>query len=379
MKFTIHKADLEKVLLAVNKSLLSKSNLPILANIMVSASRERLEVLSTDLETATRAWLKCKVEKEGQTTLPGRILTEFISQLPDQELVFEKLGQEVLLTTKGFSARLATMAPEDFPAIPKIEKGHHLEINGGELAQAVLRVAFSAAADEGRPVLTGVLCEVEKTTLTMVATDGYRLSFQKTPLINKEGVSLKMIIPAKTLVEVGKLVSEMEKSGEESVNLVVSESLNQINFKVGNVEFTSRLIEGEFPGWQKIIPEKFTSRAIIGREELMRQIRIASIFARDSGSIVRFKLESSGKGKAQVLKIMASNNQVGSNETSCEIELTGGGGEIAFNFRYLLEMLSSVSTDEVNFEMIESLNPGKLTIPGDNNYFHIIMPVRLQS
>lgn len=380
MKFTIAQSKLTKTLLLANKSLSAKANLPILANILVTAAGEEIEVLSTDLETATKVKTKAKVTGEGKTTIPGRFILEFVAQLPEGEVSFEKLGEEVVVSTKGYSARFATMVTEDFPVIPKVEKGYRLRLKSGDFAKAVQRVAFCAALDEGRPVLTGVLCETDKTSLTLVATDGYRLSFQKVPLA-LGGDSLKIIMPAKALGEVSKLVEEVGGAQEEKeIEIVIAQALNQANFKIGNtsgvsasVEFTSRLIEGEFPGWQKIIPEKFASKAKVGREELIRLIRIASIFARDAGSIIKFNLEG------DKLTVSASNNQVGSNEAQTEITLAGKGGEIAFNFRYLLEMLSSVSGEDVNFEMIEALNPGKLTIPGDENYFHIVMPVRLQS
>lgn len=380
MKFTIAQSELTKTLLLANKSLSARANLPILANILVTAAGGKIEVLSTDLETATKVNTTAAVVSEGKTTIPGRFILEFVAQLPEGEVSFEKLGEEVVVSTKGYNARFATMATEDFPVIPKVEKGYRLRLKSGDFGKAVQRVAFCAAQDEGRPVLTGVLCEVDKTSLVMVATDGYRLSFQKVPLVGK-GDSLKIIMPAKALGEVSKLVEEI--GGEEKdkdIEIVIAQTLNQVNFKIGNtfgvsasVEFTSRLIEGEFPGWQKIIPEKFASKAKVGREELARLIRIASIFARDAGSIIKFNLED------KKLIVSATNNQVGSNEASTDITLTGRGGEIAFNFHYLLEMLSSVSGEDINFEMIEALNPGKLTIPGDDDYFHIVMPVRLQS
>ena len=133
-----------------------------------------------------------------------------------------------------------------------------------------------------------------------------------------------------------------------------------------------------FPNWQKLIPANFTSTARVPKEEFIKIVRVASIFARDAGNIVRFKLVASG-AKGGLLSAYATNSQVGSNEAQTEIDLIGKGGEIAFNYRYLLEMLSSVDGEDVEFEMIESLNPGRLTVPGDGNYFHIIMPVRLQS
>ncbi|OGD87501.1 DNA polymerase III subunit beta [Candidatus Curtissbacteria bacterium RIFCSPHIGHO2_01_FULL_41_11] len=375
MKFKISQEEFSKLLVSVNKSLQTKANLPILTNILISASKGKIEVLSTDLETATRVNTECNVEVEGKTTVPGRPISEFVAQVPPGEMIVEKLGEEVKVSSKRFSARFATMPIEDFPAIPKIDKGKTLVLDALEFSKAILRVAFSASQDEGRPALVGVLCEFSKKSFSMVATDGYRLSFQQ---FSAEGDFVgKIITPARTLFEVFKIISEAgEEASGKPVLVTVADALNQVNFGIGNVEFTSRLIEGEFPPWQKIIPTSFSSKAKISREELIRLVRVASIFARDSGNIIKLKLEGGAKG---ILTVSANNNQVGSDEASSEIELTGNGGEIAFNFRYLLEVLSSIESDDIFFEMIESLNPGRITIPDEGDYFHIVMPVRLQS
>ncbi|HSX18720.1 MAG TPA: DNA polymerase III subunit beta [Candidatus Saccharimonadales bacterium] len=379
MKFKIPQGEFTKLLIFANKSLLAKANLPILANILISATKGRLEVVSTNLETATKVACECDVEIEGKVAIPGKLLLEFVSQLPDADLVFEKLGEEAVVSTKRYSGRFATQPVEDFPAIPKIDKGTSIMVAGALLMKAIGRVAFCAAMDEGRPILTGVLCELLKNSLSFVATDGYRLSYQKI-LVERAGEGgVKIVVPSKSIMEVGKIISELgEELGEGKVEILVGDSLNQVNFKIGRVEYTSRLIEGTFPNWQKLIPASFTSKAKVSKEEFIKIVRVASIFARDAGNIVKFKLESAGKAGGLITS-SAVNAQVGSNEASCEVELNGAGGEIAFNFRYLLEMLSSVDSEEVEFEMIESLNPGRLTVPGDNDYFHIVMPVRLQS
>lgn len=383
MKLSVSQSDFSGALLSVSKSLAVRANLPILANILLVASGSKLSVLATDLETATQTTVGCQVAQEGKITVPGKILGEFISQIPDGEIVVEKLGEELVLSAKGHSARFATMAVEDFPAIPKIEHGHILKINSSELSHAISKVAIAAAVDEGRPVLTGILCEITKDAVTMVATDGYRLSFQRVAVSSAAGGNLpvKMIVPARAMIEVNKLIAE--STGEDSevgnVEMIIAEGLNQLNAKIGNVEFTTRLIEGSFPPWQKIIPDKFTSLVNANREELVRLIRIASIFARDSGNIIKLTIGSKDGSGTSVLKVAAGNKQVGSNEAEMEVALSGRGGEIAFNFRYLLEMLSSVDSEDINFQMIESLNPGKLTVPGNQDYFYIVMPVRLQS
>lgn len=390
MKFAINQADFFKVLTGSAKSLLSRANLPILANVLIEGSQNSIEVLSTDLETATRARIECKIEKQGQATVPGKILLEFVSQLPDGQVTVEKLGTELVLTSGDYSARLPTMPAEEFPAIPQIKKGFELDLGVQELAQSISKVAFCAAQDEGRPILTGILCELSKGKFNLVATDGYRLSFDQVGLKTSETIpSVKLIVPAKAMTEIGKIISETaDVSSEDSwgeVKVVVSQELNQatFNFDQGKgrmkIEFTTRLIEGEFPNWQKIIPDNFTSRAKVNRGEFIKLVRLASIFARESGNIVKLKLESEGGKKANI-SVASQASQVGSGSAALNVDLEGNGGEIAFNYRYLLEILSVMQGDDVQFEMNESLNPGRITTSDKSDpFFHIIMPVRLQS
>lgn len=372
------------------KSVLSRANLPILSNVLFKVSSGNLEVITTNLETATKVSLKCKVESGGETTVNGKILFEFVSQLPEGEIVVEKLGEEVVVTTKGYSARFATMPPEEFPAIPKIEKGIKVQVSAGVLERAIAKTVFNAAQDEGRPILTGVLCDISKNKMKMVATDGYRLGYGEVLLGNQKNLpSVKINVPARALLEVAKILSETrqleelsekEDKNENEFTLVIAEGLNQINFKLDGVEFTSRLIEGEFPNWQKIIPSTFNTKVKINKEEFVKLVKVAAIFARESGNIIKLKFEPKGGGKNGTFNVTAASSQVGSSDAQCEVEIEGKGGEIAFNYRYLLEVLAVVGEEEINFEMNESLNPGKITsIDSKNPFFHIVMPVRLQS
>lgn len=387
MKFKISQQDFSKALILAGKSLLVKSNLPILSNLLITASKGSVEILSTNLETATKVVVACKVENEGRVTISGKTLLEFVSQLPGGDVTFELLGDEAIVSSEGFKARMVTIAPEEFPAIPKIEGGIKVKLDAHELAMGINRVSFSAAQDEGRPILTGVLCEFAGESLKMIATDGYRLSFDELHVAEPNNLNFKIVIPSRALIEVAKIIGERsdsvggsKDSSSGEIEILVADNFNQINFKVGEIEYTSRLIEGEFPAWQKVIPTAFTSSAKVNREEFAKLVKIASIFARDGGSIIRLKFEIDAKRKGQGVLIISGNaSQVGSSDSQIDIELNGAGGEIAFNFRYLLEILSVFSADEVSFEMVESLNPGRLTCAEAPKFFHIIMPVRLQN
>ena len=387
MEFKVLQSEFSRALLTSGKSILSRANLPILSNVLVKAGGTNIEVVSTNLETATRVKMGAKVGSAGEITVNGKLIFEFVSQLPGGELKFEKLGEEVVISTKGYSARFTTMPPEEFPAIPTIEKGVSIEVDSRQFVKKVSRTVFSAAQDEGRPILTGVLCEINKNRIRMVATDGYRLGYEEIEMDALKNLpSMKINVPARALGEVAKIISEgilqeeQEKNEKKKINILISDALNQINFKIDGVEFTSRLIEGEYPNWQKIIPSVFNTKVKINRVEFIKLVKITSIFARESGNIIKLKFEPSTGTRSGKLSVLATSSQVGSSEVDCEVGIAGKGGEIAFNYRYLAEVLSAIDDEEINFEMNESLNPGKIT--GTNlkdPYFHIIMPVRLQS
>ena len=387
MKFVIPQGEFLKLLLISTKSLSSRVNLPILSNILITALKDTIEIVSTDLETAIKISAKCRISSQGEITVGGKNLLEFVSQLPPKDMTLEKLGEEALVSLEGYKGRFATIVPQEFPAIPRIEKGLTIELAARDLAKALERVAFCASQDEGRPTLTGVLCEVASEKLSMVATDGYRLSYDEVVAKTAKKESFKIIIPAKSLAQLAKIMvdlggeEETDKKNGQTVSVLVAQNFSQINFKYKNVEFTSRLIEGEFPNWRKTIPAEFPTKVKILKEEFTRLIRIASVFARDAGNIIRMKIEG-GEGKKQgILSVAATASQAGSSESQTEVEVTGEGGEIAFNFRYLLEVLAAIDDEEISFEMIESLTPGRITGAGGkgDKFFYIIMPVRLQA
>lgn len=385
MKFNVSQAEFLKGLTLANKSLLTKANLPILSNILVTTTPKQVEIVSTNLETATRVTLNAKVATVGETTILGRAIGEFVQQLDSSsELSFEKLGEEAVVVSGNYNARFATMDSTEFPAIPKVSGGVEIKIKAKDLAVGIAKVAFCAAQDESRPILTGVLCEITKNNLNLVATDGYRLGFCQVGLEKgDQAKSITFIVPAKALSEVAKIIGELgvidgESADTNLVTVLISDNLTQAVFTVENVEFTSRLIEGEFPAWQKIIPATFATKAAGPKTEFMRVVKMASIFARESGNIIKLNLAPLEKGKA-TLAVNAVTAQVGSASGTIDVTLEGKGGEIAFNYRYLLDVFSVFEQEEFVFEMNESLNPGKITSPsGGDNSFHIIMPVRLQ-
>lgn len=372
MKLSCLQENLNKGLTIVSRVITSKTQLPILGNILVTAEDNRLKLSVTNLEMGISFWLGAKIEEEGALAIPARIFTEMVSSLPPEKIDLQSEGGLLSVSCPGCKASLNSLSADEFPPLLAPSKKTKITLPLSLFIEAVSHVALAVAQDEGRPALTGVSWTSDQKTFILAATDGYRLSVRKIPGpagAFGEGV----IVPARALIEAAHIAQEREKRKEkEEIAIFFSSSEKQICFSFEDVEITSRLIEGEFPEFARIIPSGFTTRAILDKEALLRATRTAAIFARDSANIVRWKV---GEGK---LILSANSPQVGENVSEIGVKTEGEGGEIAFNFRFLLDFLGAVKSEEIIFEMSGPLNPGVFKLAGDDSLLHIIMPVRVQ-
>lgn len=372
MKLTCLQENLSRGLATVSRSVASRPQLPVLANILLATDKGRLKLSTTNLETSITIWLGAKVEKDGAITVPARILTEFVSTLPADKIELEIEENRLSVSCGGYFARFHGLAASEFPPLPFVEGKEGTILPEEKLRQAIAQVVFAAASDEARPVLTGVLLRFAKKGIDLVATDGYRLSVKKikadlaADLVGQE----QLIVPARALAEVARSLPE---TGEKAdLRLSVTEEANQAIFVTPDAQIVTRLLEGEFPDFAKIIPAEHQTEAILDREELTKAVKMAAIFARESANIVRL---SFGKDEATV---SANTAQVGENKSSLAAKVTGKPDQIAFNSRYLLDYLGSIVSEELSFEMSGSLSPGVFHPQGDETFLHLIMPVRVQ-
>jgi DNA polymerase-3 subunit beta len=374
MKLSILQENLAKGLSIVSHSVTTKAQLPVLGNILLTTDKGRLKLSATNLEMGINYWVGAKIEKEGTLSVPAKFLTEFVSSLPPEKIELEVQGNSLFISSGGYKANFVGLSSSEFPPVPTLKDKETIVFSSGDLARAISQVTFAAAQDEGRPQLTGVLLIIKADDLLMVATDGYRLSLKKLAGIKgiKDIKEFKkgLIIPSRTLIEIGRIINEREQSSE--VGLAITPDSNQIIFSTNEAEIVSRLIEGAFPDFEKIIPEKGKTKIICETETLIRAVRMASIFARESANIIKLKTQNSK------LKISANATQVGENTSEIEAKSEGEENKIAFNSRYLLDFLNSVETEQVAFEMTNPLNPGVFKPVGDQSFLHIIMPVRVQ-
>jgi len=368
MKVSVLQENLIKGLSTVARTATTKAQLPILANILLATQKGRLKLAATNLETSINFYLGAKIEKEGKITVPAKTLVELIASLSPGRINLETKGDALQISTANFQAEINGINADEFPKIPSLSKSKpSLVLTIEKFREMIDEVAYAAATDEDRPVLTGVKFSLAKGgSLTLAATDGYRLSVKKVKIGQQNLTEGSLIIPARTLQE----VSRIKEEGE--IRVLLMKKGNQIVFGLEDVEVVTRLLEENFPSFEKIIPQEKKTRVTVEKEGLIEAVKIAAIFARETANIVKFQI------KKDSLKISANAPQLGKNEATLEAKVEGEENKIAFNFRYLLDFLHSVAASEIVFEMTGPLNPGVFKPKDDKSLLHIIMPVRVQ-
>jgi DNA polymerase III subunit beta len=367
MIVSILQENLFKALTRTSRIIPIKPPLPIVQNVLLWASGGRLRVTATNLDTTEVVHVGAKVEKEGGICISSRLLLEFVSSLPQGTVKMSTKEGSLFVQCGGFRATIPGMAPEEFPPIPEATMKSGFMIEKNEIMGAVTRVIFSAATDEGRPLLTGVRIIQKEGETVFAATDGYRLSVKKIILKTKE--ALDLLVPARALGEVIRAAAEDKES---KTIYLAKPAEGQVSFILGDTEIRTRLIDGEYPNFEKIVPTKHNTRVLLEKDALEKAVKSAAVFARDNANIIRFRIEN------QTLTVSANTPQVGEDEIDVEAKVDGDGGEMAFNSRFLLEFLANYPEEEILFESTGALNPGVFRPTKDDSYLHIIMPVRVQ-
>lgn len=369
MKFQILQENLEKAISLTSRFASSRAQLPILGNILFSTSKSKVFVSSTNLEISASVQVGAKIEEEGEISIPSKVITELISNLPKETISFESSKEQLKISTSGFSSTVLGMNSTDFPKIPNsIDEKGSIGLPKKEFTKALSQVVFATSFDESRPVLTGVLSLWSKEELVLVATDGFRLSQKKISLKaqNENKKAQKIIIPKNVLNEVSRLEED-----DENILFDFQEKEKQVLFGSSNIVLTSRLLEGEYPDYEKIIPKSSTTKVLVDKEELLRAVKLASIFAREAANVVKFKI-----GKESV-KVTAESGQSGSQETKIDAKVEGSEFEVAFNYKFVEDFLHSVVGEEVKMEFSTIDKAGVFTDTSDSSYLHLIMPVKV--
>lgn len=365
MKFTVLQQDLLPGIQAVARSVGVRSTLPVLDNVLLSAEGKRLKISATNLEIGIVKYLNVEVETPGDITVPAKTLVELISGLGQNKVIIQSEGEILTIESGKFKATVNGIAAAEFPAIPLSEdKGVTFPKEAFLTSSQIL---FASAVDEGRPVLTGILTEASDGKLDFVATDGFRLAHRQFDL-PKGKMHFRSLIPRRTFEELLRLLAEEEV---EEVSIATSQNQNQAVFSLGNTVVSSRLIEGQFPAWGKIIPEKIVAKALVDKDELLKAIKLAAIFSKNEANVVVLTVQ---KG---LLKIESHAKELGSQENEIEGEIKGEELTIAFNTKFLLDAVSNAPSAQIMMEFSGPLSAVLIKPVGVPGLEYIVMPVRL--
>jgi len=370
MKLSCLQENLTKGLGIVGRAVATRTTLPITSNVLLATDQSRLKLVATNLEIAISCWLGARVEEEGSITVPARLLIDFVNSLPNDRIDINLApGSRTLeLKCARFEGRINGVEAEEFPPIPTIGEGVTAKIAPEALRLAITQVAFAAATEETRPVLTGVHSEFDGAKLTMAAADGFRLAVHEAPLASPVTEKVELIIPARALTELHRLLGEEE----EPIEITINPARSQVLFRLRDVELVSQLIQGTFPNYTQLIPQSYTTRAEMSLAEFIKATRTAAIFAREGSAIVRLQITP------EKVVLSARAEEVGDNVGEVDAVVEGEEAKIAFNSKYLTDVLGVLHEERVALETASPSSPGVIRPVGVDNYIHVVMPMFVQ-
>jgi DNA polymerase III subunit beta len=371
MKFSCLQENLSKGLGIVGRAVPVKSSLPILSNVLISAENGQVKLAATNLETTVVTYIGASVDEEGSTTVPAKLIKEYISNLsPGTHITFQ-LKEDILnVTSDRTRSKFNCVNPADYPTLPTFPKGaKYLELDPKIFALAINNVAFAAASDHVRPVFSGILLNFSNDQLTAASSDGFRLS-EKQIKVEGKGSEFYTIIPAKTLLEVTKIFI----NSEEPIKFVLNKEENMALFEAEDTLVATQVLSGEYPDYRKIIPDEHLLTAEIMAEGLLEAVKLTTVFAREMNSAI--KLRFSSKGFVSVISMV---QETGEHESKMEAEIDGEELEIAFNSKYLLDLLNNVKSEKIVIKTKSSTTPCIFQPLEHNDYLHVIAPMQIQS
>lgn len=375
MKVSCLQENLAKGLSIVSRAVASRSTLPVLGNVLIATDQGRLKLAATNLELAVTDWIGAKVEEDGATTVPARVLIDLVNSLPPERIDLELnvRTQTLHLKCARYDANIKGIDAAEFPIIPTIADNKKISLEPETLREMIEQVTIAAATDESRPVLTGVIAKFDQDQVTFAAADGFRLSVRHAPLSAPVDQPFGVIIPARALQEVGRVSSDQE----EPIEMAVTENKSQVLFRLTNIEIVSQLIDGVFPDFTRIIPEAHATRTVVNTAELQNAVKAASVFAREAMNTVRLQIAPAGEMGAGKLTITATSAESGDNVGEVDATVDGEPIEVAFNARYLADVLSVLHAPQVAIETASAASPGVIKAVGRDDFTHVIMPMHI--
>ena len=384
MRLSCLQENLTKGLGIVQRAVATRTTLPITQNVLLTTDQSMLKLSATNLEIAISTWIGAMVEEEGSITVPARLLGEFVASLPSERVDMEVTpGPKMLkLTCVRSEASINGTDADEFPPIPAVEDGVAAKIDPQVLRTAINQVVFAAATEESRPVLTGVKLDLEGEELTMAAADGFRLAVHRSALAEAVEEPISVILPGRTLNELNRLLGDQD--GE--VEMTMTPARGQILFRLKGIELVSQLIQGTFPSYSQLIPASYQTRTVLDLQEFLRAARTAAIFARDGSGIIRLQVipapadvpSNGAESRQGKLIISARAEEMGENQDEVDTAVEGEESKIAFNSKYLLDVLSVMERGEVTLETTTPSSPGVFKPTGSDSYIHVVMPMFVQ-
>lgn len=369
MKFTCTQENLYRGLSVVNHLAGKNTTLPILNNVLIRAENGTIELSTTNLEVGIKCQVRGKIEQPGAFTAQARLLTDYVNLLPKQAVDLELKESELHVACQSFETKVKGVAADDFPLITSVASEQKFETDPAEFKKTLNQVLFAVALDETRPEISGVLFSLAGQALTLAATDSFRLAERVITVESsfKDKEARKFIVPYRTLQELNRVLDQAEDG-----KLTVGWSDNQVYFSFGGIELISRLIEGQYPDYQQIVPNHYKTEILLDAKAFTQVVKSAALFCRAGINDVHFLVDAD---KKQV-EVRAANSQLGENKGSLDAEISGDANEIVFNYRYVLDGLNAMDADKISFKLIDKHNPGLFVPEGKQGYTYIIMPIK---
>ena len=374
MKLTITQAQLAYGLGIVSRAVSPRSTLPVLNNILIATDEGRLRLSATNLELGITCWIGAEIEEEGSITIPARIFSDLVNALPGGKVNLSLTTRTQTLNihcgTSNFDIK--GIDAQEFPPMPSPDLSIGVELNIADFKEMIHQVGFAASSEEARPVLQGVLMEINDNGISLAATDGFRISVRTAELSTSQDNPVKVIIPARSLSELARIATD----GNETVTMIVPPDRGQAIFHMKDAELVTQLIEGNFPDYRAIIPRSFKTRTVISTNEFLKACRQAEIIAREGNYVIRLSLQPQD-GAPGTIEFSTQSEEMGSGEVVVDANIEGPELLIAFNVRFLSEVLGVIGTPNTILETNANNTPGLLSPVGNDTFRHVIMPMHL--
>jgi DNA polymerase-3 subunit beta len=377
MKLTCLQENLKRGLSIVSHAVAGKSTLPVLSNILLATDNGRLKLAATNLELGITCWIGSKVDVEGAVTIPAKLMSDLVGNLPNDRIVLEldQTAQSIKISCARYENNINGIEADEFPQLPSVNNQDPIAVFACEvLREAIDQIAFAAATDDSRPVLTGVLLRLRGNQATLSAADGFRLAQRLIPLATEVIDPVELIIPARALTELARIIG----NSDGNVAMTITEGGSQVLFHTEDVDLVTRVIDGKYPDIERVIPQSYTTRTLVDTGELAKAVKVASLFASAASNIVRLEIEAGGDMSPGRIVISANAAEIGNNSGVVDGMVHGEGNRIALNVRYLQEAINAIKTAQVALETQTEQTPAVFRPVGVDGYIHIVMPMMVR-